>query len=132
MAKKSFNISSTLSKNKTEKEPTPELASKVPLAKKAKDFDELKEKVEAVHSEVTNNDDKPVTAPAKTKTSSAARSRKKASVKEKEVQTEKLVRLTIDTPVSMHKRLKIKSIEVGVSMRDYILRLIEKDLGKNK
>ena len=45
-----------------------------------------------------------------------------------EVVKEKLVRMTIDTPESMHKALKIKSIERGISLRDYILRLIEKEL----
>ena len=127
MAKKSFNISSTLSKNKLEKEPTPELAKKIPLPKKPKDVEELKEKVEAVHAGNSNPTPVVTKVPEQPK---VVKPRKKTVTQLKEEQPEKLVRLTIDTPEVMHKRLKIKSIEMGISMRDYILRLIEKDLAK--
>ncbi len=44
MAKKKFNISSTLNKNKETK-----LADKIPLRKTSKDIEEVKEKVEEIH-----------------------------------------------------------------------------------
>lgn len=115
MAKKKFNISSTLNKNKPA--PTP-LADKVPLTKSAKDPLMVKEKVEQLHA-TPSPVKKPKPAPAPPKKVA------KAPKKEEKV---KLVRMTIDTPDHMHKRLKIKSVEMGVSIRDYILRLIEKDL----
>jgi len=48
MAKKKFNISSTLKKNKKEEV---ELAKKIPLKKTSKNIDEVKEKVEAIHAD---------------------------------------------------------------------------------
>ncbi len=113
MAKKSFNISSTLNKNKE-----PQLAAKIPLQKKTKDVKEVAKKVAIIHEEEPEPKAKPkkevVEKPVKAKAA-----RKKAV---------KLVRLTIDTPESMHRKLKIKAIEKGVSMRDYILQLLEKEL----
>ncbi len=110
MAKKKFNISSTLNKNQEAK-----LAEKIPLKKTTKDLDIVKEKVEQIHTETP----KPVVA-------EKAKGVKKTPkpVEEKE----KLVRMTIDTPENLHKQLKIKSIEKGISLRDYILRLIKKEL----
>jgi len=105
MAKKKFDISSTLNKNK----PAP-LAGKVPLRKTAKDPEVIKSKVEEIHGE------EPLPAPPPAE-------KPKAPVKEV-----RLVRMTIDTPENTHKRLKIKAIEHGISIRKYILRLIEKDL----
>ncbi len=110
MAKKRFNISSTLNKNQESK-----LAEKIPLRKNTKDLEEVKEKVEQIHPERQQ----------KTETKGAKSSQKKVSeVEEKE----KLVRMTIDTPESIHKKLKIRSVEKGISLRDYILKLIEKEL----
>lgn len=118
MAKKSFNISSTLNKNKA-----PKLAEKVTLKKTTKDLEEVKEKVEEIHKEVPiakqSTANSTATSPAKTKVPKA---------KMKAPEKEKLVRMTIDTPESMHKALKIKSIERGISLRDYILLLIKKEL----
>jgi len=101
MAKKRFNIKQTLNKNKPMQE---ELQKKVLLPKKIIQDDEVKKKVKAI--------EKP----------------KKVVRKEKKTTPPKLVRLTIDTPESMHRKLKIRSIESGLSMRDYVLRLIEKSL----
>ena len=110
MAKKSFNISSTLSKNKES-----QLAPKVPLKKTIKNDEKLKEDVARIHGEET------AASKAPAGKSAVRRKTPKPAV-------DKLVRLTIDTPVEMHKKLKIKSIEKGVSMRDYILELIHKEL----
>lgn len=112
MAKKRFDISATLNKNQASK-----LAEKVPLKKKAKDINDVKEKVEQIHPQKEAN-------PVVEKEKIVAKTTPKPPVQEKI----KLVRLTIDTPEGMHKRLKIKSIERGISMRDYILKLIEKEL----
>ncbi len=116
MAKKKFNISSTLSKNKETK-----LAEKIPLKKTAKDIEIVKEKVEEIHPIA----EEVVVAPPKAKVVKAVAPKPKVKIVEEKV---KLVRMTIDTPEDMHKRLKIKSIERGISMRDYVLRLIEKEL----
>ena len=108
MAKKKFDISSTLNKNKPSS-----LAGKVPLRKTVKDPEVIKSKVEEIHGE------RPVPAsppPAE-------------KVKPKE---ERLVRMTIDTPENVHKSLKIKAIEHGISIRKYVLRLIEKDLKSSR
>lgn len=113
MAKKKFNISSTLQKNQESK-----LAEKIPLRKTAKDIEEVKEKVEQITPKATEK-----AKPVESKTTSpATKSAKKV------VEKEKLVRMTIDTPEHIHKKLKIRSVEKGISLRDYILRLIEKEL----
>ncbi len=114
MAKKKFNISSTLNKNQETK-----LAERIPLKKTSKDLEVVKEKVEQIHQSAP----KPAVE-VKTK-APAIKSSPKPAKTEKKV---KLVRMTIDTPEDMHKRLKIKSIERGISLRDYILKLIEKEL----
>lgn len=103
MAKKKFDIGATLKKKKDETA----LSSKIPLKRTAKDPELIKSKVEKIHSDESGVAEK-TTIP-----------------KQKEV---KLVRMTIDTPDLVHKKLKIKTIEMGVSIREYILTLIEKDL----
>ena len=113
MAKKKFNISSTLNKNQETK-----LAEKIPLKKTTKDLEEVKEKVEKIHVE----EPKSAVSPDKTKKV------KNNPAPKKVIEKEKLVRMTIDTPESMHKKLKIKAIERGISLRDYILLLITKEL----
>lgn len=113
MAKKKFNISSTLNKNQETK-----LADKIPLKKTAKDLEEVKEKVEQIHIE----------EPEKRSLAEKAKKVKSAPQPVVVVEKEKLVRMTIDTPESMHKKLKIKAIERGISLRDYVLLLIAKEL----
>ena len=139
MAKKNFNVTSTLGKNKTTS-PEPELAPKIPLRKNSKDLDEVKEKVDSLHAPAPPVDQadvhkptdvhetKPAVKADAEKPRSGTRSSKKTQ--EKPAEPEKLVRLTIDTPAEMHTQLKVKSILSGISMRDYILKLIEKDLKK--
>lgn len=117
MAKKSFNISSTLSKNKE-----PQLAAKIPLQKKTKDVKEVAKKVAIIHK--TEEPEQK----AKAKKETVEKPVKPVKAKADRKKAVKLVRLTIDTPESMHRKLKIKAIEKGVSMRDYILQLLEKEL----
>lgn len=131
MAKKRFNISSTLNKNK-DKEPTP-LAAKIPLKKSTKDTEEVAAKVAEIHQEeVKEKTPEPVAKeavePKATKRAQTKKTSRKTTAQKQEPKAEKLVRLTIDTPMSMHKRLKIHAIEEGVSMRDFILNLIERNL----
>lgn len=132
MAKKKFNVTSTLGKNKVSP-PEPSLAPKIPLRKNAKDLDEVKEKVESLHP-TEKSATKPVpqtknsTPAAKEKPNSRTQYRKKTP--QKPAEPEKLVRLTIDTPAEMHTRLKVKAVLSGISMRDYILKLLEKELKK--
>jgi pyruvate-formate lyase len=132
MAKKKFNVTSTLAKNK-KTTPQPELASKIPLRKSTKDLEEVKEKVESLHSDESSTNksskaDKQPEPVAKTQPNSRTQSTKKKP--QKPTEPEKLVRLTIDTPAEMHTRLKVKAVLSGVSMRDYILRLLERELKK--
>jgi len=136
MAKKKFNVSSTLGKNKVTP-PEPSLAPKIPLRKNTKDLEEVKEKVDSLHS-TEKAAEKSVENPAvKTTNPVAAKvpkpnSRTQSTRKkpEKPAEPEKLVRLTIDTPAEMHTRLKVKAVLSGISMRDYILKLLEKELKK--
>ncbi|MFT5167203.1 MAG: hypothetical protein ACI8P3_002440 [Saprospiraceae bacterium] len=113
MAKKKFNISSTLNKNQEIK-----LAEKIPLKKTDKDLEGVKEKVEQIHTE------EPKPSISKEEIKKIKSNPKPAIV----IKKEKLVRMTIDTPEYMHKKLKIKAIERGISLRDYVLLLITKEL----
>jgi len=127
MAKKKFNISSTLKKNNKEEEV--KLAPKIPLKKRTRDLEEVKTKVEKIHADevkkpVVKKEAKKVTQPEPV-TEPTPKPRKP-----KVVEKSRMVRMTIDTPEEMHLQLKIKSIQSRMSMRDYVLRLIEKDLKK--
>jgi hypothetical protein len=128
MAKKKFNVTSTLAKNKPVI-PEPLLAPKIPLRKNTKNLDDVKEKVDSLHSkesaaEIPTTEVDKVIPASKTRPNSRTQPVKKAA------EPEKLVRLTIDTPAEMHTRLKVKAVLSGISMRDYILRLLEKELKK--
>lgn len=152
MAKKKFGLSSTLNKNKVEE---PVLPTKVPLTRSSKNVEEVKEKVEALHEEqetklsmveepvveitVNVQDEdlgKVVRAVQETskaqvvevveKQKPAAKTTSKAATPKK---PEKMVRITVDTPKSMHVKLKIKAIEHDITIRDYVIDLIERDLG---
>ena len=123
MAKKRFNVSSTLKKKEA---PAVELAKPIPLKKTEKNLEEVKEAVEEIHEPVVQPTPAPeIAKPAPTKT------RAKRTAKKSVPETpQKLVRLTIDTPEEMHKQLKVKAVLSGISMRDFILKLIEKELKK--
>jgi len=123
MAKKKFNISSTLKKNKKDEV---ELAAKVPLKKIKKDPDEIKEKVEEIHADEKSSKTNPIVEESTPVKETPKPKTKKVAKPIKE----RMVRMTIDTPEEMHLQLKIKSIQARTSMRDYVLKLIEKDLKK--
>lgn len=42
---------------------------------------------------------------------------------------EKIVRITVDVFKPMHKAIKMKAMNEDVTIREYIIRLVEKDLG---
>ena len=42
-------------------------------------------------------------------------------------QSEKTKRVSLDTPLSLYKKAKNKSVDLGMTMKDYLLMLIEKD-----
>jgi len=42
---------------------------------------------------------------------------------------EKIVRITVDVFKTMHKAIKMKAMNEDVTIREYIIRLVEKDLG---
>ena len=132
MAKKKFGLSSTLNKNKAE-EPT--LPQKVPLTRSSKNLEAVKEKVEALHDEkapvVENKVAEVVEVPVKVEVvPETPKPAKKVTPKKKtEKKPERMVRITVDTPKSMHVKLKIKAIEEDITIRDYVIGLIKKDLG---
>lgn len=133
MAKKSFDIKSTLKKNSTI-----ELPKRIPLKKTEKDLTEVNEKIAIIHDEkpvaaiaqepapVATIKDDPVVDPGP-RTKNQDKPKKKPASKKSNTAI-KNVRMTIDTPSDMHIKLKIKSIENSMSLRDYVLMLIEKDL----
>ena len=128
MAKKKFNISSTLKKNSKAEEV--KLAPKIPLKKTIKDPEMVKTKVDEIHGKSIDKEDLEIESEAKTKEEPKPKAKPKAAKKETKPVKGRMVRMTIDTPEEMHLQLKIKSIQTRMSMRDYVLRLIEKDLKK--
>lgn len=46
----------------------------------------------------------------------------------KEKKAEKLIRTTMDLPKSIHRAIKMKSASDGISLKDYIVSLVKKDL----
>lgn len=113
MAKKRLNLRSTMTKNKET-----ELPKKVELKKSTKNIDEVKEKVEAIHEE-----EKPITKP-KPPTKSSTRKNKKILTTDKD----EIVRITIDLPKELHKKLKIHAVMNEVTIRNYVVGLLQKSL----
>lgn len=112
---KKFGIGSTL-KKKIELKPVV-----------SKDIDNIEEKVAKIHSnepKVEESTIKPV--PEKIHTLKAP-ARKKI-VKEQE--KEEMKRLTIDIPKSLHRKLKSKTVEEDVSIKDLLNKLILKYVSK--
>lgn len=52
----------------------------------------------------------------------------KAPVKEPEPEKEELVRTTMDLPRDLHMAIKIKSAQERLSLKDYVVKLVKKDL----
>lgn len=112
---KKFGIGSTL-KKKVELKPAI-----------SKDIDNIEEKVAKIHSNEPEAP-KPVAkvAPVKTPTPKVATRKKVVKVVEKE----EMKRLTIDIPKSLHRRLKSRTAEEDVSIKDLLNKLILKYVGK--
>ncbi len=105
-----------MNKNKTEESPLPE---KVVLKKSSKNLEDVKEKVEALHQKET----KITTKTSKKKTNVS--NKKKESIKEENV------RITIDLPKSLHKKLKLYAVMNEITIREYVLGILDKSL-KNR
>ena len=116
MAKKQFNFRQTLKKNS---ETGSDLPQKVALPKLQKDPEAVKQQVAELHGEVPPKKDTPKRTTPKKDTP------RKKTTPSKPV---KQVRITIDMPGELHKTMKIKAITEGMTIRRYILRMIEKDL----
>jgi hypothetical protein len=141
MAKKKFGLSSTLNKNKMEE---PVLPPKVPLIRSSKNIEAVKEKVSMVEEpfveisvNVQDEDlgkvvqavqeiSKAEVVEVVEKQKAPPKATKKAAAPKK---PERMVRITVDTPKFMHVKLKIKAIENDITIRDYVIDLIERDLG---
>ena len=48
----------------------------------------------------------------------------------REIHNNDIARLTLDIPQDLHRRVKIKATEKGISIKDYAISLFEKDLLK--
>ncbi|MFK7947043.1 MAG: hypothetical protein AB8G11_05590 [Saprospiraceae bacterium] len=149
MAKKKFGLSSTLNKNSKTEEPS--LPKKRPLGRSKKNIEEVKEKVEAIHEKPLGRVEEPVVEmTVKVKDENMMEMVKKVQpyaednvvvIEEKKTKRkytkknptppkqERMVRITVDTPKSMHIKLKIKAIENDITIRDYVIGLIKDDLG---
>lgn len=133
MAKKNFNISSTLKKNK----PEPTLPKKVELKKTTKDIDLVKETVEKLHTEeaVVKEEIKSIVEEQSVKeevvepkkTTPRRRAKTEKTMKRK-IDTMEVKRMTVIMPKEVHRRLKIKAINLDSTLNDYIVGLIKDDL----
>ena len=117
MSKLKNNLRDTLMRNQTPQNPIVELADKIPLRKNEKNTEKVLEKVNEIHqveepfvpfSEPPTPEEKPEMVVDAEKT--------------------RLVRISLDTPALLHRQLKVKAIQQGLSIRDYLLELINKDL----
>ncbi len=113
MAKKKTGLKGTLKKNQT---PDLALPKKKALPKVQKDISNMEQTVEELHKEeeiVVVEKKKPA-----------------KSQKVKEETPIKMKRLTIDLDKALHKKLKVQCYQSEVSMREYVIGLIQKDLQK--
>jgi predicted DNA binding CopG/RHH family protein len=51
------------------------------------------------------------------------------TVEKKEVKKVVLQKMTIEVPKDLHKKIKVKVAQEGLKIKDYIIQLVEKDLG---
>lgn len=114
MAKKRLNLRSTMTKNKDT-----ELPKKIELKRSTKNIDEVKEKVEAIHIE-----EQAIPKPTSPPTKSKARKSKKTLTTDKD----EIVRITIDLPKDLHKKLKIHAVMNEITIRNYVVSLLQKSL----
>ena len=47
----------------------------------------------------------------------------------KEIEKVPLQKMTIEVPKTLHKQIKVKVAQEGLKIKDYIIQLVEKDLG---
>ena len=112
---KKFGIGSTL-KKKIELKPAV-----------SKDLDNIEEKVAKIHSnEPKTSEASPKTVSPKAQTPRKATRKAAAKVEKKE----EMKRLTIDIPKSLHRRLKSRTAEDDVSIKDLMNKLILKYVSK--
>lgn len=145
MAKKKIGLKRTLKKNQDSLEDL-NLPNRKPLPKTEKDLDGMKLAVEELHQTervgetMKASPSKPQVEPLKTETKQETKepqSEKSATKVSPKKETRaapeiKLKRLTIDMEKPLHKRMKIWCDEQEVSMREYIIGLIEKDMKKKR
>lgn len=110
MPKKKIGLKNTLSTKKVVKEET-SLPTKKPLPKVDKDVTSLKDKIDTHHP-----DEKKTTTPPKPKAKPVAKKK------------EEIKRFTLDLSKSTHKKLKMKCLREEITMKEYIVRLIEDSL----
>lgn len=158
MAKKKFGLSSTLNKNsKTEEPALPkkrplgrskknieevkekvEAIHEIPQEKSQDELDRVEEPIVEMTVKVKDEDmmemvqkvqpyaeDNVVVIEEKKEKPKRKYTKKKSTP----AKPERMVRITVDTPKSMHMKLKIKAIENDITIRDYVIGLIKDDLG---
>lgn len=159
MAKKKFGVSSTLNKNNKVEDPAlppkrPLIRSKKNIDAVKEKVDAIHQvgnegtspkppqktqtevnSVEEPTIEISIKDED-VTDTSKNTQSIVEENEKNATTKRKYTKKqstppkpERIVRITVDTPRSMHVKLKIKAIENDITIRDYVIGLIKADLG---
>jgi len=117
---KKFGIGSTL-KKKVELKPAV-----------SKDIDNIEEKVAKIHSkEPKAVETAPKVAEQKVSTISRTPARKPSVKKPAKPAKEEMKRLTIDIPKSLHRKLKSKTADEEVSIKDLLNKLILKYVGKS-
>ena len=136
MAKQKVNLRDTLQRNK---QPQVELAPKVTLKKTDKDLEKISETVDFIHNETheTPQVEDPqlpfVMLVTEMKPNPFEGFDPDAPSKEQAPllpSPTRLVRISLDTPKDVHLQLKIKAVQRGQTIREYLLDLIAIDLSK--
>lgn len=115
-----FSIASTLNKNK-EKAEAPQLPEKVALPKAVKNEEAVKRKVEEIHAPLPQDTPKTTGAGEGTKL-------KKRTSTVKAAETTENVRITIDVPKNLYKKMKLHTVETETTIRNFVLDLIAKGI----
>lgn len=141
---KSFNITPTLKKNAVT-EPT--LTAKTTFKKTLKDVEVIKEKVEKIHQDEIETaaisravgeeivEEIPVETITPTVIEKPVKAAAKATAKKARTQNATTVlsedskRMTVVMPKETHRLLKIKAINGEITLNEFIVNLIEKNLG---
>lgn len=137
MAKRKFGLSSTLNRNKKEELPQ-DLPAKRPLPSKSKDIEAVEQKVDSIHR-AEQQSAAAGSATSKASATKVAEKPKRAATDRKKTSPKKVVgkrktvkdsdmRLTFDIPRSLHKKLKLKAINQDRTIKDYLIKMIEREL----